>query len=130
MGDKNYPGIAKWFAAQAHEEFEHATRIAQYITARDAKVVLKPIAEVRQGWNSPIDAFEDTLMHEKKVTGLIRSLMDKAIELKDYETQNMLQWFIEEQIEEEETPRQLLHTLKMIGNDPKSLYVFDINLTR
>lgn len=130
MGDKNYPGIAQWFAAQAQEEFEHATRIAKYITARDAKVLMKPIAEVRQEWNSPIDAFEDTLMHEKKVTGLIRSLMDKAIEQKDYETQNMLQWFIEEQIEEEETPRQLLHTLKMIGNNTAALYAFDTNLSR
>lgn len=130
MDDKGFPGISKWFAEQAHEEFEHATRIAKYLTERDAKVLMKPIAEVRQEWNSPKDAYEDTLMHEKKVTALIRKLMDKAIELKDYETQNMLQWFIEEQIEEEDTPRQLLQTLNMIENDAAALFIFDSKLSR
>ena len=130
MNDKGFSGIANWFAVQAHEEFEHATRIVKYLGSRDAKVLLKPIAEVRQEWNSPIDAFEDTLMHEKIVSGRIRELMDKAIEYKDYETQNMLKWFIDEQIEEEETPRQLLQALKVIENDPAAMYMFDSKLGR
>ncbi len=128
MDDKGLCGIANWFAVQAHEEFEHATRIAKYIGSRDGKVLMKPIAEVRQEWNSPTDAFEDTLMHEKVVTGLIHKLMDKAIELKDYESQSMLKWFIDEQIEEEETPRQLLHALKIIEKDPAAMYMFDKKL--
>ncbi len=128
MDDKGFPGISNWFAVQAQEEFEHATRIAKYIGSRDAKVLMKPIAEVRQEWNSPIDAFEDTLMHEKVVTGLIHKLMEKAIEYKDYETQSMLKWFIDEQIEEEETPRQLLQALKMIEKDPAAMYLFDKKL--
>ena len=128
MDDKGFPGISGWFAGQAHEEFEHATRIAKYIVSRDAKVLMKPIAEVRQGWESPIDAFEDTLMHEKLVTGLIHKLMDRAIEYKDYESQNMLKWFIDEQIEEEETARQYLQALKMIEKDPAAMYMFDSKL--
>jgi len=128
MDDKGFPGIAGWFAVQAHEEFEHATRIAKYIVSRDAKVLMKPIAEVRQEWKSPVDAFEDTLKHEKIVTGLIHKLMDRAIESKDYETQNMLKWFIDEQIEEEETPRQFLQTLKVIENYPGAMYMFDKKL--
>ncbi|MDR2962710.1 MAG: ferritin [Bacteroidales bacterium] len=128
MDNKGFSGIAHWFAVQAREEFEHASRIAKYITSRDAKVLLKPISEVRQEWNSPKDAFEDTLMHEKIVTGLIHNLMEKACELKDYETKNMLQWFINEQIEEEETPRQILHTLNMIGSNPAALLILDKEL--
>jgi ferritin len=128
MDDKGFPGIANWFAIQAQEEFEHATRIARYIASRDAKVLLKPIGEVRQEWNSPVDAFEDTLMHEKVVTGFIHKLMDKAVELKDYESQSMLTWFINEQIEEEETSRQYLHALKQIEKDPAAMYLFDKKL--
>ncbi len=128
MDDKGFAGISKWFALQAEEEMEHATRIAKYIASRDAKVLMMPIAEVRQEWNSPTDVFEDTLMHEKLVTERIHKLMDKAIELKDYETQSMLKWFIDEQIEEEETPRQLLQTLKKIEKDSAALYLFDKKL--
>lgn len=128
MDDKGFPGIANWFAVQAHEEFEHATRIMKFIGSRDGKVKLFPIEEVRQEWNSPKDAFEDTLMHEKVVTGLIHKLMDEAIELKDYESQSMLKWFIDEQIEEEETPRQLLDALKKIDKDPAAMYLFDKKL--
>ncbi len=128
MGDKGFPGIASWFKIQAGEEVEHAEKIMEYICSRDGKVRLEPIAEVRQEWNSPKDAFEDTLMHEKVVTGLINKLMDMAIEKKDYPTINMLNWFIDEQVEEEETPRNLLDALKKIEDDSAAMYLFDKKL--
>ena len=128
MGNKGYEGIASWFAIQAAEEFKHATRFMKFIGDMDGKVKLMPIGEVRQEWNSPKDAFEDTLMHEKIVTGKIHKLMDLAIELKDYATQNMLQWFIDEQVEEEDTASKILEKLKRIENIPAALYALDKRL--
>jgi ferritin len=128
MDGKGYEGMASWFASQAKEEFEHATRFMKFIGEMDGKVALKPIGEVRQEWNSPKDAFEDTLMHEKIVTGNIHKLMDIAIELKDYATQNMLRWFVDEQVEEEDTARKILEILKKIENSSAGLYALDKQL--
>ena len=128
MDNKGYEGISSWFASQAKEEFEHATRFMKFIGEMDGKVKLMPIDEVRQEWNSPTDAFEDTLMHEKIVTKKIYKLMDIAIELKDYATQNMLKWFVDEQVEEEDTARKILDKLKKIANSPAGLYALDKEL--
>ena len=125
MDNKGYEGMASWFAAQAKEEFEHATRFMHFIGEMDGKVVLMPIEKVRQEWNSPIDAFEDTLKHEKIVTGNIHKLMDMATELKDYATQSMLKWFIDEQVEEEDTARKLIDKLKKIEGSSAGLYALD-----
>jgi len=130
MDNKGYEGMVSWFAKQAKEEFEHATRFMKFIGERDGKVKLMPIEEVRQTWNSPKDAFEDTLMHEKIVTGKIHKLMDMAIELKDYATQNMLKWFIDEQVEEEDTVRKILEKLIRIENSPAGLYAVDKQLSK
>ncbi len=128
MGDKGFSGMEKWFAHQAKEEFEHASKIANHITAMDGKVKLMPIEEVRQEWNSPKDAFEDTLMHEKKVTEMIHSLFEMANELKDYASASMLKWFIDEQVEEEETPRNVLDAIKKIEKNEAAMYMLDKSL--
>ena len=128
MGNKGYEGMASWFALQAKEEFEHATRFMKFIGERDGKVSLLPIGEVRQEWNTPKDAFEETLKHEKAVSGMIYKLMDMAIELKDYATQNMLKWFVDEQVEEEDTARKILDILKKIESSPAGLYALDKKL--
>jgi ferritin len=128
MDDKGYEGIASWFYLQAVEEFEHATRIVNYIKAQGGKVRLMPIEGVKQEWDSPKDAFADTLAHEKVVTGKIHKLMDLAIELKDYATQNMLNWFINEQVEEEDTASKILEQLKRIESSPAGLYALDKKL--
>lgn len=128
MGDKGFSGMEKWFASQAKEEFEHAAKIAAHITAMDGKVKLTAIDEVRQEWNSPKDAFEDTLLHEKKVTEMIHKLYEEAQSLKDYATAGMLQWFIDEQVEEEETARNYLAALIKIEKDPAAMYLLDSKL--
>jgi len=128
MDKKGYEGMSKWFAAQAKEEFEHASRFMKFIGEMDGTVALMPIEEVRQTWNSPEDAFADTLLHEKIVTEKIHKLMDKAVELKDYATQNMLKWFVDEQVEEEDTARKILDVLEKIKGSPAGLYAFDKQL--
>lgn len=128
MADKGFHGTAKWFAKQAKEEFKHAERIANHIIDMDGKVKLMPIEEVRQEWNSPMDAFEDTLLHEKKVTEAIHGLYELANSLKDYATASMLKWFVDEQVEEEATPRDYINTLKKIQKDSAAMYLFDCSL--
>ena len=128
MDNKGYEGMASWFALQAKEEFAHAVRIMKFIGEADGKVTLMPIGEVKQEWVSPKDAFEDTLAHEKIVTGNIHKLMDLAVELKDYAAQNMLKWFVDEQVEEEDTARKIVDKLKKVENSPALLYGLDKEL--
>ena len=128
FANKGYSGIANWFAIQFKEEQDHATIFMNYLNARDAKVILEPIAGVENTWESPLAAFAATLAHEQKVTALINDLQALAVEEKDYATQNNLQWFISEQIEEEETARGYIDALEKIGDNGYGLYMFDKEL--
>jgi len=130
MDSKGYEGMASWFALQAKEEFKHAERILKFIGERGGRVKLMPIGEVKQEWASPKDAFEAALAQEIVVTGMINKLMDMAIELKDYATQNMLNWFVDEQIEEESTPRKIVEMLSKIENSPSGLFFLDKKLAK
>ena len=125
---EGHSGIANWFAIQFKEEQDHATIFMNYLNARDAKVILEPIAGVENTWESPLAAFAATLAHEQKVTALINDLQALAVEEKDYATQNNLQWFISEQIEEEETARGYIDALEKIGDNGYGLYMFDKEL--
>ena len=100
---KGLKGVANWFFVQFQEEQDHARILMNYINSRDAKVELKPIAEVRTEWASPLDMFKDTLEHEKVVTSMINNLASIAAEDKDFASANMLVWFVDEQVEEEES---------------------------
>jgi len=128
MDNKGYEGMASWFALQAKEEFDHATKIGKFIGEMDGRVTLMPIEAVKQEWNAPKDAFDETLNHEKVVTAKIHHLMDMAIELKDYATQSMLRWFIDEQVEEEEAVRKIIEKLKRIEGSPAGMYALDKQL--
>lgn len=128
FANTGYDGIANWFAVQFKEEQDHATIFMNYLNSRDGKVLLEPIAGVETEWDSLLAAFEATLAHEQKVTSLINDLNALAVEHKDYATQATLQWFITEQIEEEETARTYIDTLKKIGDNGYGLYMFDKEL--
>ncbi|MCL2073331.1 MAG: ferritin [Marinilabiliaceae bacterium] len=128
MDNKGFEGIASWFASQTKEEFEHATRIMKYIGERGGKVLLMPVAEVKQEWTSPKEAFEETLKHEKVVTQSIHNLMDMASDIRDYATKSMLKWFVDEQVEEEATATKILEKLTRIESSPAGLYALDHEL--
>lgn len=121
-------GVANWFEVQFKEEQDHAMILYKYMQSRGVRVVLKPIAKVETEWKTVADAFEDTLAHEKKVTAMIHNINKLAIEANDYATQNRMTWFIDEQIEEEEEAEKLLGTVKMIGDNPLGMYMFDKEL--
>jgi len=125
---EGYDGIANWFAVQFKEEQDHAIIMMNYVNSRGGKVTLAPIAEVETIWNTPVEAFKHTLAHENKVTGLINDLYALAAEKNDYATQSMLKWFIDEQVEEEQTAESYINALEKIGDNGYGLYMFDKEL--
>lgn len=122
------PGFANWFGIQFKEEQDHAMRFMNYMVAKGNKVVLQPIKKVDTTWDSVLAAFEDTLKHEKVVTALINDIVAIAKEEKDYATENVLQWFVSEQVEEEETAQGLIDALRLIGGQGYGIYMLDKEL--
>lgn len=125
---EGYSGIANWFRIQFKEEFAHALGFINYVNDRGGRVTLAPIAEVPTHWDSPLAAFASTLEHEQKVTSLINNLYFLAEQEKDYATRQMLNWFIAEQVEEENTARNLIDKFKLVGEDGTGLYQIDMEL--
>lgn len=124
----NLPGFAKWMRAQTQEEVMHAMKIYDYINERGGRVVLKAIAEPATKWKSPLAAFEAAYKHEQKVTGLINGLVDLAIKEKDHATNAFLQWFVTEQVEEEQSADEIVQKLKLIASAPGAVYMLDKEL--
>ena len=124
----NLGGFAGWMRAQAMEELSHGTKIFQYVNERGGRVWLDAIDKPPLKWASPLAVFQETLKHERKVTGLINKLVDLAIKEKDHATKNFLQWFVAEQVEEEASADEILQKLKMIGKDGGGLFMIDREL--
>ena len=121
-------GLAKWMRVQALEEQGHAMRIYDYLFSVDAKPVLKPIEEAPVHYaKHPVEVIQDVLKHEQFVTASINSLYELALAEKDYKTQVFLQWFINEQVEEEENDRNILDVFKHI-NGNAGLLILDKEL--
>lgn len=121
-------GIANWFRIQFQEEQAHAQIFMNYVHARGGRVELKPIAEVPNKWECPVCAYKDTLAHEQKVTSLINNIYALAEQEHDYATREKLNWFISEQVEEEETAQELIDKLQLIGDNGYGLYMLDQEL--
>lgn len=126
--ETGHTGMANWFAVQFKEEQDHAQIFFNYIVSRGGRVKLAPIAEVPTEWDSVLAAFENTLEHERKVTALINNLYAIATEEKDYATQSKLQWFIDEQVEEEENAQEIINKLRLVQGNGYGLYMIDQEL--
>jgi ferritin len=124
----NLSGFAHWMRAQAQEEQEHALKFYDYIYERGGRVTLQAIDEPPAEFESVLAVFEETLAHEQKVTGLIDNLYALALEQDDYASQVFLQWFVSEQVEEEDNASQILETLKMVGEKGQALIMLDREL--
>lgn len=125
---EGHAGFANWFKVQFKEEQAHAEIFMNYLNSRGGRVVLKPIDEVPESWDSLLASFEKTLEHEEKVTAMINDIYHIAVEERDYATCNMLDWFVEEQVEEEETARGMIDKLRMIGDNGLALYTLNQEL--
>lgn len=121
-------GFANWFRIQALEEKDHAMKIFDYIITRGGQVDLNAVKDVPKTWKSPLEVFEAALAHERVVTGLINKLVELAKDEKDYATESMLKWFVDEQVEEEATALGYIDALKMINDNGFGIYTLDKEL--
>ena len=125
---EGFKGISNWFIVQAQEEMGHAMKFYKYLHDMGETLQLNAIDKPEPDWNSITDVFENGLNHEKYVTGRIHKLMDIAHEVKDYAAISMLQWFVNEQIEEESSFRDILDRLKLTGGDINYVMILDGDL--
>lgn len=128
FNEKGFPGFANWMYVQYKEELTHADKFFKYINDRSGKATIRAIDQVRTEFNDIIEIFEQTLEHERKVSGLINHLVDIAIEEHDHATQSFLQWFVDEQVEEEASVEELLDTLRLINGQGNGLFMLDREL--
>jgi ferritin len=126
--DQGLKGFAGWMMKQAEEEVGHAMRIFDYLDERSARIQLKPIDGPKEAWNSPVEVFRDSLAHEQKVTASIHRLVDLATQEKDHATVRFLDWFVNEQVEEESSVGDVIDKLELVGDQKQALYFLDREL--
>lgn len=128
MDDLSFPGMRDWFYAQAAEEREHAQKLANHLLARGYRVELTdvPVPSVKAA--TPLDAFEAAYAHEQKVSEQIREIARTADEVKDLDSRQIVNWFLDEQIEEEDTVTEIIDQIKLVGNDGSGLLRIDATL--
>jgi ferritin len=124
----NLGGFATWMRVQTQEELFHSMKFYDYINERGGRVLLKAIEAPQTQWKSPLDAFEAAYEHEQGVTARINALVDLAIKEKDHATNNFLQWFIAEQVEEEDNTSGVVEQIKLIGEAQGGLFMLDREL--
>ena len=125
FASKSMEGFARWMSMQAQEEMIHTMKFYNHILERSAKVKLLQINEPKSEWQSPLEIFENTLEHERHITGCINSLVRLAMDENDFASNSFLQWFIDEQVEEEATANNVLDQLKAIGDNSSGLFMLD-----
>ena len=126
--DIDLPGHANWMKIQAQEELFHVDKIYSFINERDGRVLLKPVQGPEIKWESPLAAFQNAYEHEQIVTGRISKLVDLSLKESDHATHNFLQWFVNEQVEEEASVKNVIQQLKLAGKDGQGLFMVDREL--
>ena len=124
----NLNGFANWMRVQTQEEMMHAIKIYDFVNERGGRVILKAIDGPPTEWNSPLAVFEAVYTHEQKVTSMINDLVDLAIKEKDHATNSFLQWFVNEQVEEESSADEIVQQLKMMEKAPGGMFMLDREL--
>lgn len=122
------PGFVNWFKMQYQEELGHADRFFNYILERDGEVHLDAIAKPELGQETALSLFEKALEHEQHITQCIFNLKDLARSESDYATDVFLEWFVNEQVEEEANARAVIDQLKMINGNGNGLFLIDREL--
>jgi ferritin len=126
--DESLDGFGNWYTIQAQEERDHAMLFIKYLQMNDEKVELDAIAKPDKVFAGRIDPLKAGLEHERLVTGLINNIYDAAYQVKDFRTMQFLDWFIKEQMEEEDNATTLISKYEMFGTDAKGLYMLDQEL--
>ena len=124
----NLAGFATWMKAQTQEEIVHAMKIYDFVNERGGRVILQAIDAPVTEWDSPLAAFEAAYAHEQLITGRINDLVNLAVEEKDHATNAFLQWFVNEQVEEEMSVDSVVQNLKIAKDAPGALFMIDREL--
>ncbi len=127
---QEFSGAAHWFKTQYDEEHQHATRIYNYLIDQGVHVELEPIAQPENDFGSLLEVFKSSLKHEQKMTANLNDLSDQALKEKDHATYNLLQWFVNEQVEEEATVGEIISKLKLVKDDGYGLLMIDNELSQ
>jgi ferritin len=126
--NKNLPGFAKWMHIQSDEERGHGMKLYGHLVDRNGRVALKAIAAPGTEWKSNLEAFKEVQVHEEEVTASINSLYELALKEKDYPMQVLLQWFINEQVEEEKNATDIVQQLELIDAHGTAVLMLDHQL--
>lgn len=126
--EKNLEGCSNWMRVQYEEEMFHAMKFYSHINERGGRVIIKGIDAPPTEWESPAAAFENALEHERIVTGRINDIVELASNTKDFATLNFIQWYVDEQVEEEASVDGILQKLKLIEDAPGALFMIDREL--
>ena len=125
---EQFAGCAQWLRMQSQEEVVHAMRLYDFLIDRQGRVKLRPITQPQVDFESIVDVFEKALAQEQTVTKQINALYELAIQEKAFAALVELEWFIQEQVEEEKTARAIVHKFSMVKDDPASLLDLDREL--
>ncbi len=123
-------GFAHWMKVQAKEETEHAAKFYDFILSRRGEVTLGKLDGPKVGFGSALEAFNAALAHEQMITGRINDLLDLARKEKDPASEQFLMWFVEEQVEEEDSVRKVIDKLELVGDSSNGLFMMDRELAR
>lgn len=130
MDNPSFPGMRDWFFKQAEEEREHAQKFAEHLLDRGYRVELEDIQVGSVKAATPLDAFEASLAHEQKVSEQIREIARTADAAGDLDSRGLINWFLEEQVEEESSVSEIIDQLKLVGNDGSGLLRVDGSLAQ
>lgn len=122
---EGFNGVASFFYAQSEEEREHMLKLVKFVNERSGKAVIPSLDQPKDSFDSLPALFQKFLDSEIDVTQKINDIIDECLKLKDYNTNNFMQWYVTEQLEEEATARTLLDKLSIIGDNNAGYYIFD-----
>lgn len=128
LSERSLNGFANWMYVQYQEEISHAIKFFKYLIERGGKVELQEIAKPKNDFESVLAIYQQALEHEKFVTSRINNMVDIAREVKDNATLNMLQWFVDEQVEEEANASELVDRLELVSSSKSALFMLDKEL--
>ncbi|HAH33103.1 MAG TPA: ferritin [Elusimicrobia bacterium] len=125
----NLKGMANWLYVQAQEEMTHAMKFYRFVLERGGGSKFPAIEGVRADWKTPLEMFTAAYEHEQKVTAMINNIVDIALAERDHATASMLNWFVDEQVEEEANSSEIADKLKLINDSKEGLFMLDKDLS-
>ena len=123
--EKDLDGYANYYMVQAQEERDHALLFMKYMQSNGLKITLEAIDRPDKTFDNLLTPLEVAAEHERFVTSLINDIYHEAQLNKDYRTMKFLDWFVDEQMEEEDSADTMVSRYNLFGQDPRGLYLLD-----